>query len=175
MKTALLRIIRVALIYALLGAAASAQNAPAVITDEIIVRGRTAEALRFEIERAEDAVFARFNEINSHDRFDIHCKSQVPTGRHIPARVCAPNYLRDAEANHAKAILTGIGDPQAAIGDGNYRHLELEQEMQRLVLEDEKLLRAMERLVQLRDFRSGHRGRARAEPQERRAQARAEP
>jgi hypothetical protein len=170
MKTALLRIIRVALIYALLGAAASAQNAPAVITDEIIVRGRTAEALRLEIERAEETVFARFNEINSDDRFDIHCKSQVPTGRHIPARVCAPNYLRDAEANHAKAILTGIGDPQAAVAEGHYRHLELEQEMHRLVLEDEKLLRAMERLVQLR----GHRGRARAEPQERRAQARAE-
>jgi hypothetical protein len=60
--------------------------------EEIIVRGRRIGELRAEIERAEEAVFARFNEINSTDDFDVHCRSEKFYG--FLYRFCMSNSWR---------------------------------------------------------------------------------
>jgi hypothetical protein len=143
---------------ALLANAAAAQQPPtAIVTDEVIVRGRTPEALRFEIERAEELVFERFNAINSHDDFDIHCNYEIRTGTRIPQRVCAPVFLRKAQATAARDTLLSLqgsvfggGSEQAQAAWASYRHAQLEDEMQRLVQEDEQLLAATRRLLELR-------------------------
>ncbi|HEX5419978.1 MAG TPA: hypothetical protein VFY39_08255, partial [Gammaproteobacteria bacterium] len=44
---------------------------PPHVEDEIVVRGRTPAELRLQMQIAEDAVYGRFNEIDSNDEFDI--------------------------------------------------------------------------------------------------------
>ena len=58
--------------------------ADALAGDEVVVRGQSLGTIRAEIRRAEDAVFTRFNEINSDDEFDIDCRMEVPLGSHVP-------------------------------------------------------------------------------------------
>jgi hypothetical protein len=148
----------VALIVCVCAQAASAQEpSESVVTDEVIVRGRTAEALRFEIERAENAMFERFNAINSHDDFDIRCTLEVRTGTHIPQRVCAPVFLRNAQATAGRDTVRSLqGSPvggnsaQVQAGWASYRYSQLEDEMRRLVQQDEQLLAAMQRVLALR-------------------------
>jgi hypothetical protein len=73
------------------------------VDDEVIVRGRRGVELRLEIERAENAIFARFNDINSDDRFDIACRLEAPIGSRIDRRVCESNDWREQAANFAAA------------------------------------------------------------------------
>jgi len=128
----------------------------AVATDEIIVRGKTPPALRLEIERAENAVYERFNAINSTDDFDIHCTLEIATGTHIPQRVCAPVFLRNAQATAGKdrgRELQGFGSAgseQIQAGMASYRYLRIEDEMRRLAGEDQEFLAALRRLTELR-------------------------
>lgn len=84
---------------------ASARSEPAVPPgDEIIVRGKALEGLKLRIERAEDDVYARFNEINSDDSYDIHCYERAPAGSRIKKRVCPSNAL--AQRQHAQQLDT---------------------------------------------------------------------
>ena len=54
------------------------------------MRGRTGPQLRVEIERVENAVYERFNALNSRDEFDIVCLNEAPVGlAHARARVPA--------------------------------------------------------------------------------------
>jgi hypothetical protein len=51
------------------------------------------DELRIDIERAAEAVFARFNEINSTDDFDIHCRLEKVYG--LLRRSCMSNSWRE--------------------------------------------------------------------------------
>jgi hypothetical protein len=78
------------------GTPGAEQAAPAADEpDEVIVIGRRLGELRRQIETAELAVYARFNEINSDDRFDIHCRERVRYHSHIRERVCESNSWRE--------------------------------------------------------------------------------
>ena len=68
--------------------AADEEAAPAAETgapadEEIIVRGRGYGDLRRQIQLAEELVYARFNDINSDDKFDIHCFERPMLGSRI--------------------------------------------------------------------------------------------
>jgi hypothetical protein len=149
----------------------AAQDAPsAIVTDEVIVRGRTAEGLRLEIERAENAVFERFNAINSHDDFDIYCTLEVRTGTRIPQRECAPVFLRNAQATAGRDVVRslqgsayGSGTEALQAGMAAQRQILLEQELRRLVTEDQALVAALERLIELQDSAARPRARKRDE------------
>jgi len=167
-KSSLLAVM--ALVGPVFGQATAQEPSTAIVTDEIVVRGKTGAALRLEIERAENAVFERFNEINSRDDLDIRCKSEVRTGTRIPQRVCAPIFLRDAQAAAAQSVVASL---QGSAFDGgseafhaawaSHRYLQLEDEMRRLVREDEQLLAAMQRLLELRQTGDRRPVRARAD------------
>jgi hypothetical protein len=136
--------------------AEGAEGAPAV-TDEIIVLGRTLPALRLEIERAENAVFDRFNALNKSDDFDIHCTMEIATGTHIPQRVCAPVFLRDAQARAGTDTVLGLqgfsfgaGSEQYYAGVSSYQYRQLQEQMRGLVREDRELFDALQHLMELR-------------------------
>ena len=153
-----------------LGAPALAQEAASppqgADVEEVIVPGRTPGNLRVEIERAEAAVYERFNALNSNDEFDIHCFEQAPTGSNIPLRTCAPNFVIRAESDSAEKILT---DGRGGAGNNNNpaehsmrmeeKSRELNAEMQRVAREDERLLRDLVRLDELKQLQSGGEGR----------------
>jgi hypothetical protein len=131
------------------------------VDDEIIVRGRRGADLRLEVERAENAIFARFNDINSDDRFDITCRLEAPIGSRIDRRVCESNDWREQAANFGAAwVRQSRGE---GILEQQRGQRELTDEMRRLVYQDEELYQAVERMgrarMELAEFnRSAFRG-----------------
>jgi hypothetical protein len=123
--------------------------------DEVVVRGRRPAQLRLEIERAEDAFYARFNEVNGGDDFDITCRDELQTGSNIPRRVCRAQFEREALADVGKDFALGVQGSPFAVGSGEfvtrayYMQGRLEAELSKRVAEDPKLLAALMKLVDL--------------------------
>jgi hypothetical protein len=160
-----------------LPARAPAQDAaPDAPDDEIVVHGKRLEELRIQIERAENDVYARFNEINSNDAYDVHCYERQSAGSHIERRTCVPNYSREMDAAFAEATVRDLqsrsgggveagkdanGAPAVAGSSGvnhvpqQYRAKQLyterliAEEMRELAREDPQLRAAMLRLGQV--------------------------
>jgi hypothetical protein len=128
------------------------QAAPAATApEEIIVIGRIGE-LRHQVRIAEEAVYDRFNEINSDDDFDIHCRRQPMPGSRILVRVCVSNSWRELEADYGEAMLLQMrgqfgGSPEQYRGQQQYMQRRLRDEMVRLATQDEDLLQAVVRLA----------------------------
>lgn len=93
-----------------------ASNPGAPSEDEIVVRGKALEELRVRIERAEDDVYTRFNEINSDDSYDIHCYERAPKNSHINRRVCLSNAARAADTAIGNATVTALQSAGATSG-----------------------------------------------------------
>ncbi len=120
---------------------------------DIIVRGRGYGALRLQIRLAEEEVFARFNEINSTDDFDIHCYLEPMTGSRIRSRHCKSNSWREQDSNYAQATLRrmrgeGGADPQQFRAEQLRMQRLLANEVRRLAFEDADLGDAVVRLGQ---------------------------
>ncbi|HEX5046602.1 MAG TPA: hypothetical protein VFX89_05730 [Gammaproteobacteria bacterium] len=127
---------------------------------DIVVQGRRLgqrlAKLRVDLELAEDAVYARFNEINSDDRFDIHCREQSVYFSHSKQRVCQSNSFHEQDANMGEAAArTWQGDPGSSIergsGAGAWSEQQrmqklLREEMVSLSLRDEALHQAIKEL-----------------------------
>ncbi len=115
--------------------------------EEIIVRGRSFGELRFEFRRFEEAVFARFNEINSTDDFDIHCR--LEKYGHLRGRSCQSNFGRELQGRAYTAAVREMQD-RGSFGLGQLyaaeaRRLQrlLDAEMRQLATEDEQLQQAI--------------------------------
>ena len=138
-------------------ASLAAIDAPATAgeTEEVIVRGRTPGALRIQIELAEEALYDRFNEINSNDEFDIHCKEIAFTGSRMLTRFCQPNFWHTAEerlAYDTVLMLQGSAfsaNPGLFRGEQRYKRVLLLDEMRRLAREDEEFIDALRHLYTL--------------------------
>jgi hypothetical protein len=133
---------------------------PVASDEEVIVQGRTPQEVRLEIERVENAVYARFNELNSSDDFDILCSEHAPTGSNIPVRSCRPNFVLRAEQRAGGASLsrmqgTAPRSPQNVSAHLQQKSEELTAEMQRLAREDEQLMRGLTRLAELNAIAEG--------------------
>jgi len=117
--------------------------------EEIIVRGRDFGDLRFEIRRSEEALFARFNDLNSTDDFDIHCRYEIYG--HLRGRSCQSNFFRELQAKTAAAQ---VRDGRQGLGLAWYYAREVRRlnellaaEMRQLATEDEQLRGAMAELT----------------------------
>jgi len=120
---------------------------------DIIVRGRGYGALRLQIRLAEEEIFARFNDINSTDDFDIHCQMDPMLGSRIRTRLCQSNSWREQDANYAQATLRrmrGEGGPDAQQFRAEQLRMQrlLANEVRRLAFEDAELGEAVVRLGQ---------------------------
>jgi hypothetical protein len=148
---------------AALSAPAFAQDGPAPSVagdDEVVVQGRTPQEIRVEIERVENAVYERFNALNSTDEFDILCSEHAPTGSNIPVRTCQPNFVLRAQQRAAGASLQRMQGGTNGIAPNERVYLqkkgeELTAEMQRIAREDEELLRGLTRLAELNEIVAG--------------------
>ena len=125
------------------------------MTEAVVVRGQTPRALRIRIELAEEAVYDRFNEINSNDEFDIHCEEVAFTGSRMLTRFCQPNFWHAAEEDIAfesvrllqgSAFTAGTGQFR---GEAHYKRVQMREEMERLAREDEEFLNALRHLYSL--------------------------
>ncbi|HEX6995658.1 MAG TPA: hypothetical protein VF339_16120 [Gammaproteobacteria bacterium] len=130
------------------------------VDEEVVVRGRSRGMLRAQIQLAEEAVYARFNEINSNDEFDIHCRRVTPIGSNISRRVCEPNFWRNVQARAGEETVRALQGSSAVptevfLAEGLLKYRLLDEEMRRLTAEDEELRRSLVRLVRLMEADSG--------------------
>lgn len=116
-----------------------------------------ANELRRELQRAEEAVYRRFNEINTDDRYDIQCRNVTVLGSRVPKRQCTSRAFRDNDASLGEVTsqalsggTSGVAGTAAPGGQFLAAQLEgqaqLQREIQRLAATDEELARAIERV-----------------------------
>ena len=90
---------------------AAAQPAPAPDSatadaiDEIVVRGARLRDLRAAIVAAEERFYARYNELNKAEDFDIECAKDIHTGQRIPQRRCFTRLQKKAMAQHGLEVV----------------------------------------------------------------------
>lgn len=131
-------------------AAGATSPVPGLTIEEVIVYGnRTLDSLRQEVFRAEEAFYDAFNAVNSTDEYDISCKRRAATGSRMLHRVCEARFVKDLNADLAKAILRG--DPPPPINPIiMYKGRLLLAEMQTIAREDPLVLQALIRLAEIR-------------------------
>lgn len=105
--------------FALGPAYAAEKTAPGDHPDELVVTAKAIEDLRIKIRLAEDAVYARFNEINSDDGHDIHCYELASVGTRISKRRCVSNAWRELAAAGADATIRGLQSQAAGVSGGD--------------------------------------------------------
>lgn len=132
----------------------SASPPPPLAEPDIIVRGRRYGPLRADIEIAEEAFYQRFNDINSDDRFDIHCYNEKRYASNMRERRCQSNSWRELDAKIGQELVRGL----LGFGGGGIQQYQSEQismqqrltdEMRRLILADEDLRDAVVRLANM--------------------------
>ncbi len=134
---------------------------PPPVGDEVIVIGKSPGQIRVEMEHAEEAVYDRFNALNSDHQFDVHCRWEIPINSHISRRGCQPNFLRDAEAKAGRETLRarqggGIGiDPASFLTAGDYKIGLMREQMRRVAAEDEQFQTELVRFVKLKEALEG--------------------
>jgi len=147
--------------------------------EEIQVTGeRTLLTMRNEIIREEENLYRIFNELNSHDRFDIKCKVERRTWSYILARNCYPKFftdLRRAENSFALSELRqafsddGVDPALFNMGMGKIKndrqirelaagdYQALSEEMLRIASENPEYLRILMKVADLKaDYQAAH-------------------
>lgn len=142
------------------GEADLATEVPQSVIDEIVVvRGQSRTFLRAQIEEAENAMYARFNEINSDDEFDISCRLQPINNSRMLRRVCQGNYWIEASAKGGEEIaralqgFTGIS-PQVYSSEQHRKTVQMIDEMRELARTDEEFRTSLVRLANLQNIMS---------------------
>ena len=87
--------------------AQSAPKAPADVelTDEVLVRGTRLADLKAAIVEAEDRFYARYNDLNKVDKFDIECAMDAHTGTKLKQRRCFTKLQFEARAQNGMEAL----------------------------------------------------------------------
>lgn len=135
-------------------AAATATSKPPATDDEIVVVGKSPQEIRLQIRLAEEAVYDRWNEINSTDDYDIHCRQETPTGSHVPRRVCQANFWRKAQAQSGTETVRALQggpavSPTQLMAEAIYKRRLMTREMKQLAEKDEELEKDFYRLGNL--------------------------
>ncbi len=104
------------------GAQEAAASAPAAYSDprpyEIVITPKiTRLDLRNLIEQVEEDFFAKFNELNLDDEYDIFCYRYTPTMSHISKRLCEPAFIIRARGDMASQATFRLGS-SSTIGSG---------------------------------------------------------
>jgi hypothetical protein len=142
--------------------------------EEITVRGeQTFISIRAQITRAEDNLYSLFNDLNSKDEFDIFCRKTRSTYSYIPKRSCDPVFFTNARAVSAQSA---VSEMRQAFSDGGVDieilnrawtfiepeseikqqvakdYEDLNNEIQRIALENPDYLNALMQLGELKDL-----------------------
>ena len=115
--------------------------------DEVHVRGTRLWQMRREIVSFEDRIYARYNELNTNDDFDVNCGREARLGTRIAQRVCRVQYYEDAQAEYASALFSGYPPPPSP----EIVELERGEEFRRHMLAVINGDRELRRLIRERD------------------------
>jgi hypothetical protein len=105
--------------------AADVTQPPAsVVLDEALVNARRMrlEELRREMTRLEDQIYARYNDLNTVDKFDVVCSDYTRTGTRISRRYCRgvfEDQIRTEEGQVAGRSLQRLYDPYAKVPEAS--------------------------------------------------------
>lgn len=92
-----------------------------VITPNVMKRD-----LRKLLIQVEDDFFARFNELNLDDNYDVYCYTHTPTMSHIQKRQCEPIFMIRARGDDASIFFQELGqNPKTRFGNLATRALQL--------------------------------------------------
>src|SRR5215831_10568043 len=70
--------------------------------------GGSLRELRQEAEKAEEAFYDAFNEVNTVPEYRTHCGMEMPIDTHIPKHVCKPESADTANKNDVNLVLYAI-------------------------------------------------------------------
>lgn len=75
--------------------------------DEVIVSGQldSLSQLRKALDRAEDRIYERYNEVNRGTQYDIECTYEAPLGSRQKVKKCQPRYVSDEMHEEAFDVL----------------------------------------------------------------------
>jgi hypothetical protein len=83
--------------------------------DEVQVLGKKLSQMRTDILLAEDLFYARYNELNKDDDFDVSCVMGANIGSRILMRRCSPAFYAKAREAEVSAVLAGYYAPEAEL------------------------------------------------------------
>ncbi len=89
---------------------------PGEAPEEVVVRGRRLTELRAQVQKTRENAYAIFNEINSTDDFDVHCREESQVFTRVRQRVCRAQFeerISGAAAKEYMATLTWTCPPDA--------------------------------------------------------------
>lgn len=71
--------------------------------DEAVVEGKLSrlQDMRTEMSRLEDLFYSRYNALNAHDDFDVHCARETRAGTRLESRTCRPVFESEILASEA--------------------------------------------------------------------------
>lgn len=107
--------------------------------------------LRKALTQAEDRFYARYNELNKDDEYDIICRAVVQTGKRLAERSCEPRFVDDVKRDSSSANLSSsraVGGGSAPMSTSSYtkvneKYEEFRKRMQSLASEDPALQGAL--------------------------------
>jgi len=77
---------------------------------EVVITGKVTKTyLRELIEDVEEDFFAKFNELNDDDIYDMYCYVYTPTMSHIKKRTCEPLFMIRRRAENAGDVAFSLG------------------------------------------------------------------
>jgi hypothetical protein len=94
--------------------AADTPDATGARSDEFVVSGKpdNPEAVRKALVEAEDRFYARYNELNKDDEYDIVCRVEAPLGKRLRVRSCEPRFIEEATRDDSVTKIQGRGNVQ---------------------------------------------------------------
>lgn len=76
--------------------------------EEVAVIGRRLYRLQYELVKAQDRFFARYNDLNTNDDFDIHCSYRAPTGTTLRKRECQVEFILEHTGQQGRDFLESL-------------------------------------------------------------------
>lgn len=144
-------------------------EAPVQIDEIVITEFRSPRLWRLNIERAEDDVYALFNQLVENSDYRVECRREGTTQSRILVRTCEPVFVSKRRALLTRNVIidwrSDEEDPVRGMENAiNNKHVtnselqhdlagkyeEMNQAMLQLALENPDLMRALERLGELR-------------------------
>lgn len=128
------------------------------LPEEIIVNApESLRNLRLEINRAQEAMFNVFNELNDDDRFDIHCEYVRRWQSKIREQVCGPAYLKTAQEQEVNLLLNQFGHVSAEKGGAGVTQMDhynamLEEKMKAVFEEHPQFREALDDYNSLTEY-----------------------
>jgi hypothetical protein len=149
----LLSILLIVFAHPLWGAEATVAVAPPNLAEvdaleEILIEGNrdSLSSARKAMEKAEDRLYDRFNELNPDDAFDIECGFEAPTGTRLKVRVCEVKGLQIWSQAEVGSLLFNTGSNVTMVLTASMRDVfmaEAKKRMLALIRKDPELMRAL--------------------------------